>query len=73
MTDTVKYAELSEVRAGTKLRADGGFTCIPEGQELVVQSDHDRSPLYVRCSEGRHFLDGQLNNDGEYVGLSLAQ
>jgi hypothetical protein len=26
--------------------------------------------LYVPCSEGRHYLVGQLNDNGELVGLS---
>lgn len=27
--------------------------------------------LYFKCAEGEHFINGQLNDDGELVGLSV--
>lgn len=58
------------VRAGTRLIADGGFSCLLHGEGVEVFADGgDR--LYVPCARGRHFLDGQLNERNEYVGFAL--
>lgn len=58
-----------EVRAGTRLRADGGFTCLLEGEVVTVEADGDM--LFVPCVNGKHDLDGQRDFDtGEtYVGF----
>jgi hypothetical protein len=62
--------KLSEIKEGDVLIADGGFTCIPEGRDLPVESDPD-GKLYFLCQEGRHYLDGQLADDGDtLVGLT---
>jgi hypothetical protein len=57
-----------EVRVGTKLRADGGFSCISKGQVLVVNSH--QGDLFVACDHGMHFLDGQCDDRrGGYEGF----
>lgn len=66
MTD---YAKETEVKAGTVLIADGGFTCIKEGAELTVQDGP--SGLFVPCDCGTHSIDGQLDDGEVYIGLSL--
>lgn len=65
----VDFAKIADVDAGTKLRADGGFTCIPRGAVLTVQRN-DHGELYVPCRSGQHSLDGQEEGD-HYLGLSL--
>ena len=74
-----QFAKVSEVKVGTKLKADGGFTCIDEGTILTVYNDG--TGLYVPCrgpdgaswtSNGRHYLDGQLS-EGKYLGLELVR
>jgi hypothetical protein len=53
--------KISNVKSGDVLIADGGFTCIESGTELLVDEDFS-----VPCSEGKHFLDGQIDfDDGE--------
>lgn len=70
-----KFPKLKSLKPGDKLIADGGFTCIPPYAKRTVMKDKATlrpkwdSPLYVKCSEGKHFLDGQLNSKGEVVGL----
>ena len=61
--------KLSEVQPGDVLIADGGFTCIKPGAQLVVADD-----LSIPCACGKHFLDGQVDfDDGDtLVGLTLA-
>ena len=66
MTD---YAKETEVKVGTVLIADGGFTCIKEGAELAAQEDS--AGLFVPCADGHHYLDGQLDDGDVYIGLRL--
>ncbi len=59
---------LKEIKAGDILAADGGFTCLQEGEELEVKLDGEGSK-FVECEQGCHFLDGQENEDGEITGF----
>lgn len=74
-----------KVHEGVWIIADNGFTCIPERMRCVVRRDRSttgpwkhapmrsRSRLYIWCEEGRHYLDGQLDDAGtHYVGFKLA-
>jgi len=67
MTQPLK---LSDIRLGAKLRADEAFECISPGRICEVHFDEQHGP-YVHCAHNRHFLDGQLNHDGELVGFEL--
>ena len=61
--------KLTDIQPGDTIIADGGFTCMRAGP-TVVQADN--AGLYVKCSEGRHYLDGQEDEAGELIGLSAA-
>jgi hypothetical protein len=63
------YAKENEVKPGTVLIADGGFTCIKGDTELTVEQK--ASGLAVPCAHGAHFLDGSLNSRKEYIGFRL--
>lgn len=65
------FAKTSEVGVGTKLIADGGFTCLDEGDVVTVGLNGD-GDLVVPCSAGTHCLDGQLDDGDQYVGFTLA-
>lgn len=75
------FAKVSEVKAGTKLKTDGGFTCIGEGAVVTVEDtasdENGHQPgdrLYFSCAKGKHFLNGQLDDeDQHYVGLYLVE
>ncbi len=60
--------KLSDVKPGDVLIADGGFTCIKEGTELIVSEK-----LTVPCSHGEHSLDGQVDfeDSNQLIGLVL--
>ena len=58
---------MDEVKVGDVLVADGGFTCIKEGEHVVV--DSDEHGLFVPCSFGKHHLDGQRDTDKNYIGF----
>ena len=61
----------SNIKNGSILVADGGFDCILAGERTTVRRD-EKGELFVPCSHGRHYLDGQLGADGEtLVGFTL--
>ena len=71
---------LLDIHVGSVLVADGGFTCLDEGQKVVVEMDSDAFQpfgrqmhgLFVRCEKGRHYLAGQLDDQLNLIGLTLA-
>jgi hypothetical protein len=60
--------KLIDLKEGDKLVADGGFTCLNEGQIVEVKKDA-AGELYVPCRSGRHALDGQTDDGETLVGL----
>lgn len=60
---------LKHLQAGARLKADSGFTCI-KGGKIVQVARADDGNLYVPCSHGRHYLDGQTNKHGVVVGMT---
>lgn len=62
-------ATTDNVREGSIVIADGGFTCLEEGARLIVRSED--GTLFVNCADGRHALDGQLDEGDDYIGLSV--
>jgi hypothetical protein len=65
-----QFASVHEVKEGSILVADDGFTCLRNGEVLTVQKDEEG--LYVPCCDGQHYIDGQISDDGKtYVGLTL--
>lgn len=73
-TDTAgrPYATVVDTKVGDTLQADGGFTCLLNG-ECARVADKD-GVLAIPCSEGWHTLDGQISSDGRtYVGLYPVQ
>jgi hypothetical protein len=60
--------KLRDVKSGMKLKADGGFTCIDAGAVLTVQADEKGFP-FVPCSEGGHWLGGQVSHDDTIIGF----
>lgn len=68
------YALVSEVKAGTTIEVDGGFTCINAGELREVEEDE--RGLCFKCELGNHYLDGQISVDLEsdqhfYIGVYL--
>lgn len=66
------WAQATQIKAGMKLKTDGDFTCIPEGQIVEVKVDENRrgfSRFFVDCKCGGHYLDGQVGDDGEVLGF----
>lgn len=76
------WAHSTTVKVGDILVTDDGFTCMGAGERKTVESwdgpmpntdpEYLKDPfsrLFVECRDGCHFLDGQVGDDGELVGL----
>lgn len=62
------YLTAAEATPGMVVQVDDGFTCIGKWQDREIQKDADG--LWIKCRSGRHYMDGQLSDDGKtYVGV----
>lgn len=64
-------ANKGQVANGSIVYPDDNFSCMQMNIRKAVFYCDDG--LYIKCSHGKHFLDGQLNINNEYVGLSLTK
>lgn len=64
------WALKSCLHEGDKITLDVGFDCIPVGERSKRRTvKKDKGGLYFRCGEGKHYLDGQLGEHDEYIGV----
>ncbi len=64
------YLELSKVRQGL-IELDDGFTCASAGKTMLFA---DKGGFFFFCADGKHYLDGQTSDDGQYcVGVYSAE
>lgn len=63
MTKAIKWAKMSQLKAGDRVLTYG-FTCTDDVNSLTVYADIS-GDLYVCCAYGQHFLDGQALDDGD--------
>jgi hypothetical protein len=61
------YAKVVSINEGSFVEADGDFTCLAQGEVSKVHQDNE-GHLFIPCSEGRHYLNGQLQ-ENYYIGL----
>ena len=57
-----KYLTVEQVKKGLHIECDDGFDCIKKNSVKIIESD-ENGELYVPCKAGRHYLDGQLEQD----------
>lgn len=66
------FCKLSDLSVGDKVKVDGGFTCMSDGDIKEVKIDKN-DDLYVDCNDGTHLLVGQtiMNNtdDDTLIGV----
>lgn len=61
------YATVAEVKVGSFVETDGGFTCMGEGERKEVFRDNT---LWIACDQGKHHLEEQEDDTHTYyVGL----
>lgn len=54
-----EYASMKLLQADDIVQVDAGFTCIPKNATRTVRQDNHG--LFIDCSDGNHYLDGQLD------------
>jgi hypothetical protein len=60
-----EWAIWTEVKPGTRLFTDDGFTCMRPWEVRIVRED-DKERLYVACLcgwDGKHYLEGQVEGN----------
>jgi hypothetical protein len=62
LTPRRDFALIDEVKPGDFLVTDGGFTCLAAGSLRRVEADAE-GHLFIRCAEGEHGLEGQVDNE----------
>lgn len=62
------YAKLNDLKPGDRVQVDDGFTCIPLWSEKEVRADQS-GDLWIKCRRGQHYLDGQLDYNGDTDAL----
>lgn len=60
------YARLGKLKAGDFVTVDGGFLCMKKGTRKKVR-ENESGELYVACSHGGHWLDGQVDGPSDAV------
>ena len=70
------YALANDVSHGhiTHLIADADFPCLGAGKRIEIEADRTKKGfgrffVACNCASHRHFLDGQLGDDGEIIGF----
>lgn len=64
MSRIKEYAQ--NLRAGSRVVLDGGFTCIKLGSKRTIL--RDKNGLYFKCAKGKHYIAGQLQAQ-RYIGM----
>ena len=59
--------KLTDIKSGNLVFLDNGFTCVKPGFHKV---NSDKEGLYVCCDHGKHYLNGQEDENGDLVGVS---
>ena len=60
--------KFEDVKAGDKHVTDVGHTCMVKDEIHRVYKDRE-GHLYLYCREGRHYLNGQVGENDELIGL----
>lgn len=63
-----EHIKMSDLTVGTVLFPDADFTCLPANVAVTVEADDDG--FFVKCADGKHYLDGQEDDHGNCLGLS---
>ena len=62
--------KLDELEPGDRVKGFRDWGCVPALAVRTVRACE--GGLFVKCTHGRHFLDGQVGDDGHLVGMERA-
>lgn len=66
----ILYVAYTKAVVGMQVLVDDAFECMSSVGLHTIQED--ARGLYLECSHGKHYLDGQRNKDGYLVGITKA-
>jgi len=61
-----KYLKITDAKEDQTVILDDGFTCHQAGK-VTLRADGDR--LWFACNDGRHYIDGQADDDIHCIGV----
>lgn len=61
---------MEDLQAGVNIKLDEGFTCVKAGLHKVHLDAHG---YFFLCDQGKHYLDGQEDENGNLVGVEDAR
>lgn len=61
--------KITDIKEGDLITLDGGFTCAKAGQVLVHK---DSQGLFFQCDEGHHYIEGQLDEECDLIGITAS-
>jgi hypothetical protein len=64
----MSYSKIFAIRPGDRMVAYGGFACVAAGAVVTIETD--AGGLFFRCADGRHYLESQVDERGECLGLT---
>lgn len=59
--------KMSDLEDGEIVFLDDGFTCVRPGAVMIHK---DENGLHFWCQDGKHYLDGQKDDNGYLIGIS---
>lgn len=62
------YSKIFAIREGDRMMTFHGFECVAGNTVVTIHSDING--LYFHCSEGKHYLDRQVDAEGSCLGLT---
>jgi len=62
------YSKIFAIHEGDYMVTFDGFQCI--SGNIIVAIQRDDAGLYFPCSEGKHYLQRQVDADGNCLGLT---
>lgn len=67
--DDVKFGldRMEDIQDGDVVYLDGGFSCTRMGVAMVHK---DNKGLFFWCRNGRHYLEGQKDEEGYLTGIA---
>lgn len=65
----MNQANKGNIKKGTKVVVKG-YLCVPDGSVREVK-EHETGELYIECGSGKHFIETELEDNGNYSGLWL--
>ncbi len=62
------YSKIFAIQEGDRMATFYGFDCIAGNTAVAIK--RDITGLYFECSEGKHYLERQIDADGLCLGLT---